>query len=171
MQANSDLNVTSIQPSARRLRCIVGLISCVGVIGLAAACSADKGGNRSSQAISAAVDRVDEGVTTGPTGGSTVNSPTYQGLDDQELHRLRDAARQAFAAGAGVTTSYTIVPKNIDAEPTAVAATPAGPQEVRADGTCRPIRLSVTKNGRTTTGTLTFCQAPGTTDIKPAKNI
>ena len=165
-----NLDIVSRRPPARRLRRSVGLVSLVGVIGLAAACSADKEGSSASQAISAAVDRTDDGVTTGPTGGPTADTRTYQGMDDQELHRLRDAAHQAFAATSDATTSYTIVPKNIDAEPTVVAATPAGPPEARADGICRPIRLSVMKNGRTTTGTLTFCQAPGA-DIVPASSI
>lgn len=166
-----DPDVAPIRSPARRRHGLVGMISMVGAAGLVAACSADKGDGGSGKVISAAVDRTDDGVTTGPTGGATANTRSYPGLDEQELSRLRDAARQAFAASAGVTTSYTIVPKNIDAEPTAVAATPAGPAEARAAGTCRPIRLSVTKNGLTTSGTLTFCQAPGATGIVPATNV
>ena len=166
-----DPHVAPIRPPARRLRRLAGLIVAAGAAGLLAACSADKDDGGSGKAISAAVDRTDDGVTTGPTGGATANARSYPGLDEQELGRLRDAARQAFVAAAGVTTSYTVVSKNIDAEPTSVAATPAAPAEVRAAGTCRPIRLSVTKNGRTTSGTLTFCQAPGAAGIAPATNI
>ncbi|CAN5154463.1 hypothetical protein BH10PSE6_BH10PSE6_01600 [soil metagenome] len=93
-------------------------------------------------------------------------------LDDHERRRLVDAARVAFAATSEVTTSYTIVPQNIDAEPTVVSATPAGPLETRTDGsTCRPLRLSATKHSHTAIGTLTFCRAAGSTDLKPATRI
>ena len=38
----------------------------------------------------------------------------------------------------------------------------------RADGsTCRPIELTATKNGQTTTETTTFCKAAGSNDLKP----
>ena len=38
----------------------------------------------------------------------------------------------------------------------------------RADGsTCRPIELTATKNGQTTTETTTFCKASGSSDLKP----
>lgn len=118
--------------------------------------------------VSAAVDLPDDGITAGPTGGGQVGR---RGLDDQERRRLLEAARVAFVATNGQTTAYTVVPENIDAEPTGVAAAPAGPSEVRADGsTCRPLKLSVTKNGHTTIGTLTFCRAPGG-DLKPATKV
>ena len=71
----------------------------------------------------------------------------------------------------GVTTAHTIVPLNIDAEPTAVSATPVGPIEGRAGGSCRPLRLSASKGGRTTTGILTFCRMPGSNDIKVSGRI
>ena len=42
------------------------------------------------------------------------------------------------------------------------------PTEAKPDGsTCRPIELTATKNGQTTTETTTFCQASGSTDLKP----
>lgn len=138
---------------------------------LVAACS----GRRSSltaQEVSAAVGRPDTGVTAGPTGGAPIDSGARVGLDDQERHRLLDAARVAFASNTDETTSYTVVPQNIDAEPTGVTARPAGPRESRADGSvCRPIELSATKQGRTTRGTLTFCQVPGSHDLKLSTTI
>jgi hypothetical protein len=90
-------------------------------------------------------------------------------LDDNERRRLLDGVRQAFVSEIGASIAYTVVPKNVDAEPTVVAAMAAGPREQRADGsTCRPIRLSATKGGQTTIGTLTFCQKPGSSELKPA---
>jgi hypothetical protein len=64
------------------------------------------------------------------------------------------------------------VPENIDAEPTTVSATPAGPRTSRPDGSaCRSIQLSANKNGRTTIDTLTFCQAAGSRELKIATAI
>jgi hypothetical protein len=42
-----------------------------------------------------------------------------------------EAARQAFDASTDATTSYTVVPENIDAEPTTVSATAAGLRTTR----------------------------------------
>jgi hypothetical protein len=150
-----------------RARCTAAL----GALCLLAACSGQ--GNRlTTREVSAAVGRPDTGVTAGPTGGAPIDSGARVGLDDQERHRLLDAARVAFASNTGETTSYTVVPQNIDAEPTGVTARPAGPREARADGTvCRPIELSATKQGRTTRGTLTFCRTPGSGDLKVAPAI
>jgi hypothetical protein len=127
---------------------------------LLASCSGPRHDTMGAE-ISAAVGRPYDGVTAGPTGG------THHGLDYQERHRLIDAAHVAFASTTNETTSYTVVPQNIDDEPTGVTATPAGPRESQADGTiCRPIRLSVTKQGNTTIATLTFCQTPGSGDLR-----
>ena len=42
------------------------------------------------------------------------------------------------------------------------------PASTRADGsTCRPIELTATKNGQTTTETTTFCKASGSEELKP----
>lgn len=151
--------------AGRRLAALV-MFACA--VGLVAACAGPTGESPTAREVSAAVDLPDDGVTAGPTGGGPVGR---HGLDDRERRRLLDAARQAFVATGDQTTAYTIVPENIDAEPTGVTAAPAGPPEVRADGsTCRPLKLSVTKHGRTTIGTLTFCRAPGG-DLKPATKI
>jgi hypothetical protein len=152
------------------LRFVLRLAPIMGALGMVAACAGGKSGNPTAQEVSAAVGRPDTGVTAGPTGGAADGTAAYSGLDDQERHRLMDAVRVAFAATTDQTTAYTVVPDNIDAEPTAVAARPAGPRASRPDGsTCRPIELSVTKQGRMTTGTLVFCQTPGSSDIKPSR--
>ena len=144
----------------------LALVACA--LGLVAACVTSTGSSPTAREVSAAVDLPDDGVTAGPTGGGPIGR---HGLDDRERRRLLEAARQAFVATTDQTTAYTVVPENIDAEPTGVTAVPAGPPEVRADGsTCRPLKLSVTKHGRTTIGTLTFCRAPGG-DLKPAAKI
>jgi hypothetical protein len=153
----------------RRIALPVALALIVGVTGILAACaSAGGGGSRTAREVSAAVDMTDEGVTAGPTGGGPRQ---YRGLDDHERRRLLEAARLAFVATTDQNFAFTIVPENIDAEPTGVSAAAAGSPEVRADGsTCRPLKLSVTKHGHTTIGTLTFCRVPGG-DIKPATRM
>ena len=147
-------------------RPVVARTAMLGALCLAAACT----GQRSSpttQEVSAAVGRPNAGVTAGPTGGAPIGDGARVGLDDHERHRLLDAARAAFASNTDATTSYTVVPQNIDDEPTGLTARPAGPRESRADGSvCRPIRLSVTKQGNTTIATLTFCQTPGSGDLR-----
>jgi hypothetical protein len=143
----------------------------LGALCLAAACTSQRH-SPTAREVSAAVGRPDTGVTAGPTGGSPIGGGARVGLNDQERHRLLDAARVAFASNTDEMTSYTIVPQNIDDEPTGVTARPAGPRESRADGSvCRPIELSATKQGQTTRGTLTFCQAPGSSDLKVAPTI
>jgi hypothetical protein len=143
----------------------------LGALCLATACTSQRS-SPTAQEVSAAVGRPETGVAAGPTGGTPIGSGARVGLDDQELHRLLDAARIAFASNTDETTSYTVVPQNIDDEPTGLTARPAGPRESRADGSvCRPIELSATKQGHTTRGTLTFCRAPGSGDLKVAPTI
>ena len=157
--------------ATRQRRLVLTLTLLAGVLALAAGC-AGKGRNPAAQEVSTAVGRPDTGVTAGPTGEAPQGTGARLGLDDQERRRLVEAARAAFLATTDQTIAYTVVPQNIDAEPTAVSAKPAGPRENRADGsTCRPIQLSETKQGRTTSGTLTFCQAAGTGDIRVSPTI
>jgi len=153
--------------ATRRLSFVSRLALVIGALDLVAACATGQSRSSTANEISAAVGRTDSGVTAGPTGGAPYGTGAHQGLDDQERRRLVEAARVAFVATSDETTAYTVVPQNIDAEPTSVTAKPAGPRETRPDGsTCRPIQLSVTKQGHTTIGTLTFCQASGSRDIK-----
>ena len=150
---------------------LLRLIAAVGTLGLATACKTSQGDAPSNREIGVSTDGMGGGVSIGTTGGAPIGSRADRVLDSQERRRLRDAAQQAFAARTNVTTAYTIEPRNIDAEPTVVAATPAGPQEIRADGSaCRLIKLAATKDGQTTTDTMTFCRGPGSSDPKPATN-
>jgi hypothetical protein len=157
----------STPPAPRRLRTAAGLLAVIALIALASACKTgpdDAPAGRKSGLLGP-----DGGVAIGTTGGAPVGSRASGKLDNQERLRLLAAARQAFAAKADTTTAYTIEPTNIDAEPTTVAATPLGGPSTRTDGsTCRLIRLDATKGGQTTTTRVTFCQAPGSNDPKPA---
>jgi hypothetical protein len=137
------------------------------LLGTCCAVAACTGPSQKALEVSAAVGRADAGLTAGPEGGYAPGSSAQLGLSTLERRRLMEAARQAFDATSGATTSYTVVPENIDAEPTTVSATPAGPSTSAPDGsTCRPIQLAASKNGRTTVGTLTFCQVAGSRDLK-----
>ena len=143
-------------------------LACLALLGacsVLAAC-AEPGPSRKALEVSAAVGRADAGLTAGPEGGYPPGSSAQLGLSTLERRRLMEAARQAFDSATDATTSYTVVPENIDAEPTTVSATAAGPRTGRPDGSsCRPIQLAATKNGRTSIGTLTFCQAAGSRDL------
>ena len=135
--------------------------------------SARSSSNDSAQRAAAeAVDGGDGVASNGPTGGAPIGTSAHRLLSDQERRRLVDAARVAFVATDGATTSYTVVPENIDDVPTVVSAAPAGRVETRAGGgVCRPLLLSATKYFRTTVGTPTFCQAPGSTELKVSTTI
>ena len=145
------------------------LVIAVSVLCLPAACATRRATDDSvRQAAAAAIG--DSGIAIdGPTGGAPLGIGAHRLLTEQERHRLVDAARVAFAAIGESTTSFTVVPQNIDGEPTIVSAAPAGALESRADGSsCRPLRLSVTKFAQTTIGTLTFCRTAGSTALKLA---
>jgi len=89
------------------------------------------------------------------------------------LRRLGEAAQRAYASDTDEATVYTVEPAKTNSSeppppPTVVAAKPAGPKTARPDGgTCRPIELTATKNGQTTRETTTFCQASGSSELKP----
>ena len=156
------------RPAWRQATPAFARLALLGACCVVAAC-AEPGPSRKAQEVSAAVGRADAGLTAGPEGGYPPGSSAQLGLSTLERRRLLEAARQAFDATTDSPTSYTVVPENIDAEPTTVSATPAGPRASGPDGaTCRPIRLAATKNGRTTIGTLTFCQGAGSRDLKIA---
>jgi predicted lipid-binding transport protein (Tim44 family) len=124
------------------------------------------------------------GVVGGALVGALAGNLVGRALDNQERTRLAQATQQAFVAETNQPTSYTVEPTkpagtasgsatatNVStgsAQPTVVSAKPVGPPAAKSDGsTCRPIELTATKNGQTTTQTTTFCQAPGSTDLKP----
>jgi len=163
-----DLHTSQARPARRRTTPAFARLALLGACCLAVAC-AEPGPSRKALEVSAAVGRADAGLTAGTEGGYPPGSSAQLGLSTLERRRLLEAARQAFDATTDATTSYTVVPENIDAEPTTVSATPAGPRASGPDGSsCRPIQLAATKNGRTTVGTLTFCQSAGSRDLKIA---
>ena len=164
-----DLHMGGARPAGRRTTRALARLALLGACCAAAAC-AEPGPSRKALEVSAAVGRTDAGLTAGPEGGYPPGSSAQLGLSTLERRRLLEAARQAFDATTDATTSYTVVPENIDAEPTTVSATPAGPRTGGPGGSsCRPIQLAATKNGRTTIGTLTFCQAAGSRDLTIAR--
>ena len=146
---------------------IARAVSALGLLLLAAACAPQ---NADRLGRTAAALGIDGGVEAGPTGAPSAETTVPHKLDDEERRRLADAAQRAFDSPLGTTTAYTVASSNIDIEPTAVSATPVGPAESRAAGTCRPLRLSATKGGRTTSGVLTFCRAPGSTDLRVSRS-
>lgn len=119
---------------------------------------AQPGGEATEARATAAALGVAGSVQAGPTGGETADARVPWQLNEQEYLRLNDAARRAFGAPQGETTAHTIEPQNIDAEPTAVSATPVGPVSDRNGAACRPMRLQSIKGGRTSRGTFTVCR-------------
>jgi surface antigen len=117
------------------------------------------------------------GAIGGALVGALAGNIVGRALDDQERRRLADATQRAFVAETNEPTVFTVEPTRPTGSMTAVqpakpatvvAAKPVGPKATRGDGsTCRPIELTATKNGQTTTETTTFCQAAGSSDLKP----
>jgi surface antigen len=118
------------------------------------------------------------GAIGGALVGALAGNLVGRALDDQERRRLAEATQRAFVAETNEPTVYTVEPTRpatstattaAPAQPaTVVAAKPVGPKATRSDGSsCRPIELTATKNGQTTTETTTFCQAAGSSDLKP----
>src|SRR6478752_2143020 len=109
------------------------------------------------------------GVIGGALVGALAGNLVGRALDQQERARLAQATQSAFVADTNAQTTYTVEPTTASSRPpTVVAARPVAPATTRADGsTCRPIELTATKNGQTTTETTTFCKASGSDDLKP----
>ena len=113
------------------------------------------------------------GVIGGALVGALAGNLVGRALDDQERRRLAEATQRAYASDTDEATVYTVEPAKTNSSappppPTVVAAKPAGPKTVRPDGgTCRPIELTAAKNGQTTRETTTFCQASGSSELKP----
>ena len=124
----------------------------------AAGCTTGSGEAGEARATAAALG-VAGSVQAGPTGGETADARVAWRLNEQEYLRLSDAARHAFGQPDGQRIAYTIEPQNIDAEPTAVSATPVGPAVDREGTPCRPMRLVAIKGGRTSSGVFTVCRA------------
>ena len=122
------------------------------------------------------------GVVGGALVGALAGNLVGRALDNQERARLAQATQQAFTAPTNQPTTYTVersggtasgsaTATNTttgSAQPTVVSAKPVGAATTKSDGsTCRPMELTATKNGQTNTSTTTFCQAAGSTELKP----
>src|SRR5215475_10013898 len=123
------------------------------------------------------------GVVGGALVGALAGNLVGRALDNQERARLAQATQQAFVAPTNQLTTYTVEPTRSgtasgsatatntttgSAQPTVVSARPTAAATTRSDGsTCRPIELTATKNGQTNTQTTTFCQAAGSSELKP----
>jgi surface antigen len=159
----------------------VGLLA---ALGLATACMTDSNGQPNNQTMGtimgAAVGGTVGGLAFGSAGGviggalvgALAGNLVGRALDQQERARLAQATQTAFTADTNVPTTYTVQPTASSAAsappPTVVAAKPVAPATTRADGsTCRPMELTATKNGQTTTETTTFCKSAGSNDLKP----
>jgi predicted lipid-binding transport protein (Tim44 family) len=158
---------TSLRMVGRKLA--MQAVGIVAALGLATACTTSESGGPSNQAmgtvVGAAVGGTVGGLAFGSAGGviggalvgALAGNLVGRALDNQERARLAQATQTAFVAETNVPTNYTVV-----------GARPTAPASTRADGsTCRPIELTATKNGQTTTETTTFCKAAGSNDLKP----
>ena len=153
-------------------------VGMVAALGLATACTTSESGGPSNQAMGtfmgAAVGGAVGGLAFGSAGGviggalvgALAGNLVGRALDKQERARLAQATQSAFVAETNQPTNYTVEPTTRPRAPrpppTVVGARPSAPATTRADGsTCRPIELTATKNGQTTTETTTFCKAAG----------
>jgi len=170
---------TSLRMVGRKLA--MQAVGIVAALGLATACTTSESGGPSNQAMGtvmgAAVGGAVGGLAFGSAGGviggalvgALAGNLVGRALDNQERARLAQATQTAFVAETNVPTNYTVEPTTRTTAPaTVVGARPTAPASTRADGsTCRPIELTATKNGQTTTETTTFCKAAGSNDLKP----
>lgn len=156
------------------------------LLGLVVGCMTDDSGRPTNQAtgtvVGATVGSVVGGLAFGTWGGALggalvgglAGNLVGRALDDQERRRLAEATQRAYASDSDEPVVYTVEPVKTSssqattAPPTVVSAKPVGPKASRADGsTCRPLELTATKDGQTTRETTTFCQSPGSTELKP----
>ena len=172
---------TNLRMAGRKIA--MQVVGVVAALGLVTACTTSESGGPSNQtmgtfmgaAVGGAVGGLAFGSAGGVIGGALVGALAGnlvgRALDQQERQRLAQATQTAFVAETNVPTTYTVEPTTKSSAPapaTVVAAKPVGPATSRADGsTCRPIELTATKNGQTTTETTTFCKASGSADLKP----
>ncbi len=179
---NAVVAMSTPRPTLRS-RFLLTLVGAVAALGFVTSCTTNESGGPSNQAMGtvmgAAVGGTVGGLAFGSVGGvvggalvgALAGNLVGRALDNQERARLAQATQSAFVAETNVPTTYTVEKtsnQSSSAPPTVVAAKPVGPAAGRADGsTCRPIELTATKNGQTTTETTTFCQAAGSRDLKP----
>ena len=180
------MNAVVAMPTLRaavRPRFLLKLVGIVAALGFATSCTTSESGGPSNQAMGtvmgAAVGGAVGGLAFGSAGGvvggalvgALAGNLVGRALDNQERARLAQATQSAFVAETNVPTTYTVEKtsnQSASTPPTVVQAKPIGARTSRADGsTCRPIELTATKNGQTTTETQTFCQAAGSSELKP----
>ena len=180
------MNAVVAMPSLRavvRPQFLLKLVGIVAALGFATSCTTSESGGPSNQTMGtvmgAAVGGTVGGLAFGSAGGvvggalvgALAGNLVGRALDNQERARLAQATQNAFVAETNVPTTYTVektASQPASAPPTVVQAKPIGARTSRADGsTCRPIELTATKNGQTTTETQTFCQAAGSSELKP----
>ena len=177
------VQTTGLASFSRRIA--MQAVGIVAALGLATACTTSESGGPSNQAmgtvLGAAVGGTVGGLAFGTAGGvvggalvgALAGNLVGRALDQQERARLAQATQTAFTAETNQPTTYTVEPTSRSSSgtappPTVVAARPVAPATTRADGsTCRPIELTATKNGQTTTETTTFCKSAGSSDLKP----
>src|SRR5216683_1549349 len=145
------------------------VVGVVAALGLVTACTTSDSGGPSNQAMGTFAGAAAGGVIGGALVGALAGNLVGRALDQQERARLAQATQNAFVAETYAPTTYTVEPTTPSSKPaTVVAARPVAPPTTRADGsTCRPIELTATKNGQTSTETTTFCKASGSADLKP----
>ena len=175
--------LTADSPARLFRKIAVRVVGMIAALGLATGCMSDDQGRPSNQAtgtlVGAALGGVVGGLAFGSVGGvvggaligGLAGNLVGRALDDQERRRLAEATQRAFVAETNVPTTYTVEPtksSSSSAPPTIVGAKPVAAASTRADGsTCRPIELTATKNGQTTTETTTFCKSAGSQELKP----
>jgi hypothetical protein len=172
-----------LRTAARKIAMrVVGMVAVLGLATAACTTTSDSGGP-SNQAMGTALGAVVGGTVGGLAFGSAggiiggalvgalAGNLVGRALDQQERARLAQATQNAFVADTNVPTTYTVEPTSTSssqAQPTVVSARPVAPPTTRADGsTCRPIELTATKNGQTSTDTTTFCKSSGSSELKP----
>ena len=121
------------------------------------------------------------GVIGGALVGALAGNLVGRALDDQEraaacrgdATRVRRRDQRADRLHGRTDQAESRHDHRTAAPPaTVVAAKPVGPKATRTDGsTCRPIELTATKNGQTTTETTTFCQAAGSSDSEASVRL
>lgn len=177
----ASLRIGALRAMSRKVA--MHAVGVIAALGLATACTTSDSGGPSNQAmgtfmgaaVGGAVGGLAFGTAGGVVGGALVGALAGnlvgRALDQQERARLAQATQNAFTAETNVPTTYTVEPTSTSSSappPTVVAAKPVAPATTRADGsTCRPIELTATKNGQTTTETTTFCKSAGSNDLKP----
>src|SRR4249919_2651663 len=156
---------TTLRMAGRKMA--MRVVGVVAALGLATACTTSESGGPSNQAMGtfmgAAVGGAVGGLAFGSAGGvvggalvgALAGNLVGRALDNQERARLAQATQSAFVAETNVPTTYTVdkpAGQAASTPPTVVQAKPVGAKTSRADGsTCRPIELTATKNGQTTT--------------------